>query len=80
MPEDDEYRDKIDNITVVVERIENCLMGNIENPGGLIREVRDNTVSTKENKVKLEKRTAKDLALLSSVVLLLIGIVFSLLK
>ena len=79
MPEDDEYRSKIDNITVVVERIDKCLLGDYENPG-LITKVQDNSKRSKDNTDKIEKRTAKDLALLSAVVVMLVGILVRLLK
>ena len=88
MPDEDDidYQRSINNITEVVERIETKLVGDLDNQG-LIGKVHQNTKTCETNTQKIEvlevqdkKKQAKELALAVSIILLLVGIVFNLLK
>ncbi len=88
MPEEDDidYQRSINNITEVVERIETKLVGDLDNQG-LIGKVHDVTKSCQTNTQKInvlevedKKKHAKELALAVSIILLLVGIVFNLIK
>ncbi len=88
MPEEDDkdYQRRINNITEVVERIETKLVGDIDTQG-LIGKVHQNSSRLDTNTQKIEtlevedkKKHAKELALAVSIILLLVGIVFNLLK
>jgi len=84
--EDIDYQRSINRITEVVERIETKLVGDLDTQG-LIGKVHDNSKAVQSNtdrikavEVEDKKKKGKELALAVSIILLLIGIVFNLLK
>ena len=84
--EDVDYQRSIDNITEVVERIETKLVGDLDKKG-LIGMVHDNSETCRTNTKKIanletedKKKAAKELAVAVSIILMLVGIVFTLVK
>lgn len=88
MPDEDDmdYQRSIEHVTTVVERIEKKLIGDLDTQG-LIGEHKEvakmcasNTERIKAVELEDKNRRVKELGLAISIILLLIGIVFNLLK
>lgn len=88
MPDDEDidYQRSINHVTEIVERIETKLVGDLDTQGliGKVHEnaktCSDNTARIKAVEIEDKKKKGKELALAVSIILLLIGIVFNLLK
>tara|TARA_Y100000296_G_scaffold18163_2_gene21516 strand:- start:13723 stop:14094 length:372 start_codon:yes stop_codon:yes gene_type:complete len=88
MPDEDDldYQRSIEHVTKVVERIETKLVGDLDTQGliGKVyensRKLESNTERIKAVEIEDNKKKGKELALAVSIILLLIGIVFNLLK
>ena len=88
MPDEDDldYQRSINHMTEVVERIETKLVGDLDTQG-LIGKVHENSRKLESNTERIKaveiednKKKGKEFALAVSIILLLIGIVFNLLK
>lgn len=86
MPEEEEYKAALNDITTIVKNIETKLVGDLDKKG-LIGQVYDNTKSCKSNTESIEileaddrKKLVKGLAIAGSFILMLIATIVNLLK